>query len=233
MGTLGIAHDVIAVEQLEDGMNIRIATIAGSLCLAASGAMAAPLSADVARMDRMIHDAHAEEVVFNGTTTSDELVAIHQASGLRCRFLLGLGDLTYIPDEQAILCSMKRSTFNYALSAFPARAGESIDSVQAELRSNLVHGRATTDIPISKIETAIGATPGTPPFVASRFRVGDDYMRIAVVRSGDWWITSAARSSQPPDIMQATLQAAEWNDVLKGVSAPLPPADTPPPGTGP
>ena len=187
---------------------------------AAWRASAAPLEADVALMDRMIHKAQAEEVVVNATTAVDEPVALHRPSGMKCRFFLGAGDLQYFPERRATLCEMRRSTFGYALSAFPVQPADTPESVQSELRANLVKGRKTKDIPISKIESDFTTGDAGPlSYVSSRFQVGGDYWRVAVVRSGDWWITSAALSSRPADLMQVMLQAAEWGDLLKGLPA--------------
>lgn len=201
-------------------MDKRVAVFVVGLCLGNSSATAAPVAADFAKMDQMIREAHAEDVLINGTTAPDELVAIHVPSKLRCRFFLGLGNLQYFADQQAVLCSMKRSTFNYSLSTFPVRDRDTLESVHAELRAGLADGRKTRDIPISKVENDLGAPPGAPPFVLSRFRDRRDYWRIAVVRSGDWWITSATLSQHPSNVIQMMVEAAEWSQVLKEVSAP-------------
>ena len=185
-------------------------------------ATAAPLDADIARTNRMIRQAHAEEVLDNATTAADEPTVLHRASGLKCRFLLGLGDLRYFPEQRSVLCEMRRSTFGYSLSAFPYREGDTLASVESELRANLVGSRRAKEIPLATYDNAFTAGSNVPAFVASRFQVGRDFWRISVVRSGDWWITSAALSPQGPNVMQAMLQSAEWADVLKALPTATP-----------
>jgi hypothetical protein len=177
-------------------------------------AVAGTLDSDKSKMDQMIARANATSIFANETEKEDVLIARHKATGVTCQFFEGLGELSYNLKTRTAICTMRRSTYGYALVLFPASATDTVDSLLDQAVSGLAKGRKTRGIDLSRLDTLLADDPKLPPSKTRRFQIGSAFWRVSFARVGDWIVMMETSSPIESNALTDVQQGLDWRNTL-------------------
>jgi hypothetical protein len=177
-------------------------------------AVAGTLDSDRSRMDKMIAKANATSVFANETKQDGVLIARHKPTNVTCLFFEGLGELSYDATAHAAMCTMRRSTYGYALAIFPAIGTDPVDPLLDQAVSEVAKGRTTRNIDLSKVDTLLDSDSKLPKSKTRRFQVGSAFWRISFAHVGDWIVMMETSSPIENNAMTDVQQGLDWRNTL-------------------
>lgn len=185
----------------------------------AISAHAETLEGDRKKMADMLVHAGAANAFVNETTEQGTLTARHRPTGMKCRFIMGLGRLSYDAETGNATCVMRRSTYTYGLAAVRTAPGETVEAALEGVVASAAQGRKARDLSTNPAAGLIPAAPKSPQPVTRHFRVGKEYWRASAVRVGDWFVVMQTMSLTPGNLMATLQQDIEWRETLESMQA--------------